>query len=877
MTSERDLWMADLTALTWTNVPQSEHWPAARCFHSAVAVEGKMLIFGGILAFGTESAQLSNELWIVEPGAWIWKQVEGSTHSFASAGHSAVVSGSFMWVFGGLSEQYPCGQVSCWNPTNNLAKLDTRTWEWLEVQASNSPAPRAAHFGVLANTEMVVFGGTVSSGSYERSIEFDDIYMLPVSTIVLQNKVAGGISLSMVYAYSSLLLPARLSLPPFSVQSSFVTIEPSGNFSVAILPTSGQRHGIIQCKADLGCTRLTLRSLVLDGAGVSKVRVLNVEGPHAVMLVEDSVLKSTSCASEGCAAFASSTSRMEFHSSIVYDMKSDLGGGALSTVNSEIRVTASSFFKNTADKQGGAILCQTASVDTGVSRLDLVDSIFVANEAREGGGAVSCNGDFDCSVRTSQFVSNRATGLHGGSLLSNHSGLQLEDTVFSNNSALQGGGGAVFWTDSAPQVGSCVGTACVCGTEGRTNQALFGGCVASEPHHLLHVNETHLNVVDYYNQTIQQHVRGQNTLDIFAFDRGLPTLQGSTVGQREDGGFSFFMPKMIQTPTYSPGVWQTTSGIMSSIAVLESESWNERFDHSFGVLECPEEGVIKRSPLWPISVVDGRSAGLCDACGAGFYARHAEPDSAEVLPSECVPCPKGIDCDFSVTKELVGSWVTQDGFLVLLSCPPGYQLINSTDGTSVGTFSHDNQECKKCLTDTQYIIHPDSGACTECPTGLRCFGNEQVEPVVVNSTWVEQDGRYVLQACPKGYHKRVESATVQECEPCGPGTECPQGNCDDSCTACKPGSFKGSSGVQDCSLCPANTYGPDTGAVSISHCIACPRFATTDGKGHASSSACTCDARYFTNTLNINDPCTECPAGARCEDGNCALGSTDPS
>jgi len=63
-------------------------------------------------------------------------------------------------------------------------------------------------------------------------------------------------------------------------------------------------------------------------------------------------------------------------------------------------------------------------------------------------------------------------------------------------------------------------------------------------------------------------------------------------------------------------------------------------------------------------------------------------------------------------------WKETATMYILTSCPPGYQLINSTDGDSSGIFSHDSQECKACKAG-QYIIDPNTDSCQLCPAGKK--------------------------------------------------------------------------------------------------------------------------------------------------------------
>ncbi len=48
----------------------------------------------------------------------------------------------------------------------------------------------------------------------------------------------------------------------------------------------------------------------------------------------------------------------------------------------------------------------------------------------------------------------------------------------------------------------------------------------------------------------------------------------------------------------------------------------------------------------------------------------------------------------------------------------GYQLVNSTEGTSSGVFSSESQQCIACPFG-KYIVRPNNDVCTKCPKGTR--------------------------------------------------------------------------------------------------------------------------------------------------------------
>ena len=112
---------------------------------------------------------------------------------------------------------------------------------------------------------------------------------------------------------------------------------------------------------------------------------------------------------------------------------------------------------------------------------------------------------------------------------------------------------------------------------------------------------------------------------------------------------------------------------------------------------------------------------VCTLCKSGTYSvspLESGSESPTASPA-CLSCPAGGDCslggaDIHFRKEEI--WRVIDGMYILISCPSGYQKINSTAGTSKGKFSSILQQCKVCLPE-QYIVNPDTDSCQQCPPG----------------------------------------------------------------------------------------------------------------------------------------------------------------
>ena len=110
---------------------------------------------------------------------------------------------------------------------------------------------------------------------------------------------------------------------------------------------------------------------------------------------------------------------------------------------------------------------------------------------------------------------------------------------------------------------------------------------------------------------------------------------------------------------------------------------------------------------------------------------------------------------------------------VLKSCPPGHQMVNSSNGV----FNPTLQQCAACGA-AKYIIDREA-PCMDCPKGADCPDGAQFLPLAVGSVWEEvraSNGgiQKRLVQCPAGYELNREEALA----------------IGDACTMCLPGSYR---------------------------------------------------------------------------------------
>jgi len=142
-----DVWVYDVVTENWV---QKTSGATARYGHTAVTINDKMYIFGGI------GATYLNDLWEYNPSNDTWTQLtSGAT---ARYGHSAVAIGDKMYVFGGNSGVSNLNDLWEYNPSND-------TWTQL-----TSGTALQQHTAVAIGTKMYIYGGydtTHSNKLYE--------------------------------------------------------------------------------------------------------------------------------------------------------------------------------------------------------------------------------------------------------------------------------------------------------------------------------------------------------------------------------------------------------------------------------------------------------------------------------------------------------------------------------------------------------------------------------------------------------------------------------------------------------------------------------------------------------------------------------------
>jgi N-acetylneuraminic acid mutarotase len=114
--------------------------------HSATYVNGSLIIFGGKIDGG-----LSNAVHIYAIDDNNWTSVETGNNPEPRYGHTAVVYGSSLFVFG--------GRFANESVNNEIWSLNLTSFEWTQHFSTETPAPRLWHTTVLLNNKWILYGG----------------------------------------------------------------------------------------------------------------------------------------------------------------------------------------------------------------------------------------------------------------------------------------------------------------------------------------------------------------------------------------------------------------------------------------------------------------------------------------------------------------------------------------------------------------------------------------------------------------------------------------------------------------------------------------------------------------------------------------------
>eukprot|EP00698_Gefionella_okellyi_P004487 TRINITY_DN14125_c0_g1_i1.p1 TRINITY_DN14125_c0_g1~~TRINITY_DN14125_c0_g1_i1.p1 ORF type:complete len:337 (-),score=20.43 TRINITY_DN14125_c0_g1_i1:17-994(-) len=160
-----DLWTVDADGNNWGSGKMRGVLPEPRAFHTATAVEDKMVVIGGR---GKDNKTFTKVHFYDTDQKW-WEQMTllGQPPEPRYM-HSTVLIGSQLYVFGGC-----CGKTYY----NDCYVLDLERLIWTKPQFGGALPPRRAnHTAVVFNGAMYIFGG--GAQTKDNFVYYNDVWML---------------------------------------------------------------------------------------------------------------------------------------------------------------------------------------------------------------------------------------------------------------------------------------------------------------------------------------------------------------------------------------------------------------------------------------------------------------------------------------------------------------------------------------------------------------------------------------------------------------------------------------------------------------------------------------------------------------------------
>ena len=158
-------------SIAWETLDPQTAYPVEG--HTAVVINGSLFVFGGMVTDGESSGYMSDTLLTLNAtargytfGAVNTTGAGGASPPAGMMGHTSVVSGSRMLVWGGFSGSEYSNDLHSWDATSSR-------WSGKLAQNGAVPSARYHHSAVLHAGNMVVFGGTYAGSSVDSMASLD--------------------------------------------------------------------------------------------------------------------------------------------------------------------------------------------------------------------------------------------------------------------------------------------------------------------------------------------------------------------------------------------------------------------------------------------------------------------------------------------------------------------------------------------------------------------------------------------------------------------------------------------------------------------------------------------------------------------------------
>jgi hypothetical protein len=230
----KDLWVYDPAVGsdgTWSKLSPTGSYPIQRVMHSAVALNGKMYVFGG------NASLLMNDLRVYDPsiganGAWSAVNPSGTAPSKRQA-HTAAVIGGKMYIFGGNGSTGNLNDLHVYDPSVGAQG----SWSALSP-AGTIPCQRSYIKSAVINQKMYVFGGSANCIGITSEIQVYDPSVGAQGTWTKPTPVGAATSPSMMLGSTANYFVTG-GTEPWNVSTTDGSVSSSTGSGVLTAPMSG--------------------------------------------------------------------------------------------------------------------------------------------------------------------------------------------------------------------------------------------------------------------------------------------------------------------------------------------------------------------------------------------------------------------------------------------------------------------------------------------------------------------------------------------------------------------------------------------------------------------------------------------------------------
>ncbi|OZJ05560.1 hypothetical protein BZG36_01711 [Bifiguratus adelaidae] len=165
--------------------------PAPRAYHTMLVIRGHMIVFGGDIldnrANGAVAEQLASPLYIlnISTRQWFCPPLDAVTGQAppSRSGHTAVALAGRMFVFGGSVSGHGIVSDLCQFDIGTLTSPSPR-WDYVDA-VNEGPAPRRGHVALVFDQKMFIFGG------YNDDMFFNDLWVYDPMTNAWSGPIQG--------------------------------------------------------------------------------------------------------------------------------------------------------------------------------------------------------------------------------------------------------------------------------------------------------------------------------------------------------------------------------------------------------------------------------------------------------------------------------------------------------------------------------------------------------------------------------------------------------------------------------------------------------------------------------------------------------------